>query len=180
MGKGNTHFHGWWEIMHTNPKLNKKMSRIAMINWSIVCVTWRTCFLEDSSTCCHLQISVSYRTITRFRQLLMVRKGATLQQHLHWDITIGQKYIPVMTSIIRLSLIFLRMRTTHIYCFTFSSLHYGVTFPMYSGSVMCFNPLIPHGTSDHTKKGIIICSDYVSAKTCNTHVAYIHSSGLPA
>jgi hypothetical protein len=59
---------------------------------------------------------------------------------------------------------------------------YCVAFPMYSGSVMCFNPLRypPHGTSDTTKKGVHIFSAYVSSNTCNTHVAYVHSGGLPA
>jgi hypothetical protein len=64
--------------------------------------------------------------------------------------------------------------------FYFCFLTYGVAFPMYSGSVMCFSPLIPHGTRDPTKKDIRIFSDYVSAKICNTPVAYIHSSGFPA
>jgi hypothetical protein len=129
MGKGKTHRHGWWEIMHTNPKLNKKISRIPMINWEIFCVTWRIWFLEDSSTFCHLHISVSYRTITKFRKLLMVRKGATLQHNLHWDISICQQYIQMKTSITRLSLVFLRTRTTKVCFFTSASLHMEWHFP---------------------------------------------------
>jgi hypothetical protein len=93
----------------------------------------------------------------------MVKKGAELHQIFYWDITIGQKYIPMPTSSTRLSLVFLRMRMTKGFlnlCFP----TYGVAFPMYSGSVMCFNPLIPRGRSDPNKNGKMIFSAYVSAK----------------
>jgi hypothetical protein len=159
-GKRKYHCHGWWKIMHTNPKLNKKLSQIAMINWAIFCVTWITLFLEDSSTCCHLHLSVSYRKITRFRQLLMWSKGATQHHHLHWDITIGQQYVLMKTSIIHLSCISEDeddKSLLHYFCFP----THGVAFPMYSGSVMCFNPLIPYVTCDATTKCIRIFSDYV-------------------
>jgi hypothetical protein len=31
---------------------------------------------------------------------------------------------------------------------------YGMAYPMYSGSIMCFNPHIPHDTTNPTKKGV--------------------------
>jgi hypothetical protein len=52
---------------------------------------------------------------------------------------------------------------------------YGMAFPMYSGSIMCFHPHIPHGTTDPTKKGVRIFSAYVSARTCNTHHEFMHT-----
>jgi hypothetical protein len=51
---------------------------------------------------------------------------------------------------------------------------YGMAFPMYSGSIMCFNLRFPHGMTDPTKKGVHIFSAYVSAKTCDTHHAFMH------
>jgi hypothetical protein len=52
---------------------------------------------------------------------------------------------------------------------------YGMDFPLYSGSIMCFNPHIPHGTTDPPKKGVRIFSAYVSARACNTHHAFMHT-----
>jgi hypothetical protein len=52
---------------------------------------------------------------------------------------------------------------------------YGMALPMYYGSIMCFNPHLPHGTTDPTNKGVIIFSAYVSARTCNTHHAFVHT-----
>jgi hypothetical protein len=59
--------------------------------------------------------------------------------------------------------------------FYFISPTYGMAFPIYSGSVMCFNPHLPHGTTYPTKKGVIVFSAYVSARTCNTHHAFFHT-----
>jgi hypothetical protein len=52
---------------------------------------------------------------------------------------------------------------------------YFMAFPMYSGSIVCFNPHLPHGKTETTKKGVIIFSAYVSARTCNTHHAFVHT-----
>jgi hypothetical protein len=51
---------------------------------------------------------------------------------------------------------------------------YGMAVPMYSGSVIYFNPHLPHGCTDPTKKGVRVFSAYVSTRTCNTHHAFVH------
>jgi hypothetical protein len=55
---------------------------------------------------------------------------------------------------------------------------YGMVFPMYSGSVMCFNPHLPHGTTEPTDKGVRLFSAYISGKTCNTQHEFVQASHL--
>jgi hypothetical protein len=62
-----------------------------------------------------------------------------------------------------------------IFYFVFPS--YGVVAPMHSGVVICFNPLIYHCCTDPVKAGVRIFSCYVSAKTCNTQIAFEHGNG---
>jgi hypothetical protein len=52
---------------------------------------------------------------------------------------------------------------------------YGMAFPMYFGSIMRFNPQVPHDKTNPTKKGLRIFSAYVSARTCTTHHAFMHT-----
>jgi hypothetical protein len=52
---------------------------------------------------------------------------------------------------------------------------YGMALPMYYRSSTCFNPHLPHGTTDPTKKGARIFSAYVSVRTCNTYHAFLHT-----
>jgi hypothetical protein len=52
---------------------------------------------------------------------------------------------------------------------------YGMALSMYSGSIMCFNPHLPHGKTDPTKKGVRIFSAYVSARICNTQHALVYT-----
>jgi hypothetical protein len=51
---------------------------------------------------------------------------------------------------------------------------YGMAVPMYNGSLIYFNPHLPHGCTDPTKKGVRVFSAYLSARTCNTHHAFFH------
>jgi hypothetical protein len=53
--------------------------------------------------------------------------------------------------------------TSILFYFCFPT--YGMAIPMYSGSVISFNPLLPHGCTDPTKKGVRVFSAYVSART---------------
>jgi hypothetical protein len=58
--------------------------------------------------------------------------------------------------------------------FYFFSPAYGMAVPMYIGSVISFNPHLPHGCTDLTKKGVKVVSEYLSARTCNTHHTFFH------
>jgi hypothetical protein len=51
---------------------------------------------------------------------------------------------------------------------------YGMAVPMYSRSVISFNPHLHHECTDQTKKGVRVFSAYVSARTCNTHHTFVH------
>ena len=55
--------------------------------------------------------------------------------------------------------------------FHFAFPTYKVYFPMRSGDVMVFNPMILHCCTNPTKEGVHIFSFYVPAKTCNTQIA---------
>jgi hypothetical protein len=46
------------------------------------------------------------------------------------------------------------------------------------GDVVCFNPLIYHCCTDQVKYGVRNFSCYMSAKTCNTQIAFEHGNGL--
>jgi predicted peroxiredoxin len=62
-----------------------------------------------------------------------------------------------------------------LFYFVFPS--YIVDVPMRSGDVVCFYPLIYHCCNDPTKHGVKIFSCYVSAKTCNAHIALANANG---
>jgi hypothetical protein len=58
--------------------------------------------------------------------------------------------------------------------FYFCFFTYGIDIPTYSGSVISFNPNLPRGCTDPTKKGVRVFGVYVSAITCNTHHVFVH------
>jgi hypothetical protein len=47
----------------------------------------------------------------------------------------------------------------------------GVAVPIREGDVLVFNPLLPHGVTNATESGTVLCSLYVSGKTVDTQAA---------